>query len=268
VLRAFGKNDPPLRNQELARRTGLPRPTISRITHTLTELGFLSYREQMGCYELGGSTVVLGNVARSNISVVTIARPFMESMADLSKANVGLGGRERLAMVYLEVYRGEARVSLNFDVGARIPMFETAMGRAYLACAPDEEVTELLDQLHNQCEHELRDAVRTIERARKEYHRDGFCASVGEWNGAIHGVAAPIVMKDLSSSFVLNCGAPAYLLPKEKLLGEIGPMLAGIATEVSGALESLLENSGTGQRDQGPIQRSTGRRRPKGLAPL
>ncbi len=241
VLEAFGKDDPPLRNQELASRTGLPRPTISRITHTLTELGFLSYREQMGCYELGGSAVALGNVARSNIGVVSAARPFMEAMAETSGANIGLGMRERVGMVYLEVSRGASRVALNFDVGARIPMFETAMGRAYLASAADEEATELLELLHFQCELGRREAILTIERAREELREKGFCTSMGQWNDTIHGAAVPIASKTLGAAVILNCGAPAFLLPKARLMDEIGPALARVAADVARLLDDRAD---------------------------
>src|SRR5882757_3523955 len=45
VLGAFRRGEPRLGNQELAERTGLPKPTISRITHTLTQLGYLNYNQ-------------------------------------------------------------------------------------------------------------------------------------------------------------------------------------------------------------------------------
>jgi DNA-binding IclR family transcriptional regulator len=42
VLRAFRPDDGPLGNHALAERTGLPRSTVSRLTYTLTSLGYLS----------------------------------------------------------------------------------------------------------------------------------------------------------------------------------------------------------------------------------
>src|SRR3984957_16150095 len=54
VLSAFRAGDRALGNLELAKRTELPKPTISRITHTLTQLGYLAYDTRLGTYELGG----------------------------------------------------------------------------------------------------------------------------------------------------------------------------------------------------------------------
>ena len=42
LLRAFGPADRALTNRELCDRTGLPKATVSRMTHTLTLLGYLS----------------------------------------------------------------------------------------------------------------------------------------------------------------------------------------------------------------------------------
>ena len=146
VLRAFRVGDPPLSNQELAKRTGFPRPTISRITYTLTELGYLTYHERYGCYELGGGALVLGHVARANFNPLERIRPAMQRLAELSNANVGIGARDRLEMKYLDVIPGPSRISLRFEVGSKVPILATAMGRAYLAAASDDEVTTLLKQ--------------------------------------------------------------------------------------------------------------------------
>src|SRR6516165_2654986 len=43
VLRAFKPTDGMLGNQEIAARTKLPKPTVSRLTYTLTRLGYLTH---------------------------------------------------------------------------------------------------------------------------------------------------------------------------------------------------------------------------------
>ena len=54
VLSAFRAGDGTLGNLELAKRTELPKTTISRITHTLTQLGYLSSTTGWGTNESGG----------------------------------------------------------------------------------------------------------------------------------------------------------------------------------------------------------------------
>jgi DNA-binding IclR family transcriptional regulator len=47
VLRACTPTEGLLGNGELVERTGLPKPTVSRLTHTLTKLGYLAYAERL-----------------------------------------------------------------------------------------------------------------------------------------------------------------------------------------------------------------------------
>jgi hypothetical protein len=47
VLRAFTPTEGLLGNGELVERTGLPKPTVSHLTHTLTKLGYLAYVERL-----------------------------------------------------------------------------------------------------------------------------------------------------------------------------------------------------------------------------
>jgi len=254
VLGAFRPNDPPLSNQELARRTGLPRPTISRITLTLTELGYLNYHERFGCYELGGSALVLGHVARTNFNALERIRPLTERLAQNCNANVGIGTRERLNMVYLDVVHGPSRIGLRFEIGSQIPIFQTAMGRAYLAGSSESETGALVKQMQAQAHDKSDEPARIIAVAREEYARLGFCVSAGDWHNDIHGIAIPIVIPDLGGTLALNVGAPAYLLPKSRLLEEVGPELVRTAAEMADILNPLP--AALGEAGKPPKRRS------------
>ena len=60
VLRAFHPNDGLLGNQEIAARTNLPKPTVSRLTYTLTKLGYLTPVPRFENYQLAPSAMSLG----------------------------------------------------------------------------------------------------------------------------------------------------------------------------------------------------------------
>jgi hypothetical protein len=60
VLRCFGPGANVLGNQELAARTGLPKPTISRLTYTLSKLGCLKAVPHSSKYQLDFGVLALG----------------------------------------------------------------------------------------------------------------------------------------------------------------------------------------------------------------
>lgn len=244
VLGSFRVGDPPLSNQELAQRCNLPRPTISRITHTLTQLGYLSYHEGFGCYELGGAMLTLGNVAKASFEALEEARPTMVELAEFSNANVGIGTRDRLNMLYLAVVKAPSGIGLRFEVGSKVPMLQTAMGRAYLAgIAPDDREALVSRFLQRYADNPgtVQDAVAT---AREEYERSGFCSSSGNWFEEVNGIAVPIPGTPFADVLVLNCGAPAVLMPKERMISEVGPRLVTAAEEI-GRMFTAAENAKT-----------------------
>jgi len=60
LIRAFCPRNRPLNNGELSVATGLTRPTVSRITATLTRMGYLDYLPNQARYRLGEAALALG----------------------------------------------------------------------------------------------------------------------------------------------------------------------------------------------------------------
>src|SRR5512138_2287999 len=113
ILRCFKPGDRFLGNQEISQRTGLPKPTVSRLTYTLTGLGYLNYSEKFGKYYLGTAVLSLGYTMLANMDVRRIARPFMRDLAEYAQASVSLGVQDRLNMIYAEAYRSSSTVTLT-----------------------------------------------------------------------------------------------------------------------------------------------------------
>src|SRR3981189_1086203 len=97
VLRAFRPNDGLLGNQEIAARTNLPKPTISRLTYTLTKLGYLTQVPRIEKYQLAPSAMALGYAALANLGVRHLSEPYREDVlpATGGARAVGGGGRTR-----------------------------------------------------------------------------------------------------------------------------------------------------------------------------
>src|SRR6201989_3038925 len=60
VLRCSTPLEPLLGNKEISVRTGLPKPTVSRLTYTLTKLGYLRHNMRLGKYQLGSALLSVG----------------------------------------------------------------------------------------------------------------------------------------------------------------------------------------------------------------
>src|SRR3972149_9794841 len=95
VLRCFTPMEPMLGNKEISLRTGLPKPTVSRLTYTLTKLGYLRHNMRLGKYQLGSAVLSIGYPLLASMSIRQIARPFMKELADYTSGAVNMGIRDR-----------------------------------------------------------------------------------------------------------------------------------------------------------------------------
>ncbi|WIG97003.1 IclR family transcriptional regulator [Myxococcus sp. SDU36] len=237
ILRAFTPQRPMLGNQELAASTGLPKPTISRLTHTLTRLGYLTYSERLGKYQLGTRVLALGFAALSNMGVRDVARPLMQDLADYANVPVSLGSRDRMNVVYVEHCRSTAAVTLRLDIGSRLPLATTAMGRALLAALPEGERRYFMDHMARREPEKWPRIEASLEKALEDYRTHGFTLSIGDWDRDVNAVGVPFIPPDGSGILAFNCGGPSFLLPRQRLLLDIGPRLVNLVRNVETALQ-------------------------------
>ena len=236
VLRCFTPAEGLLGNGEIAERTGLPKPTVSRLTYTLTKLGYLTHVERLAKYQLAPAALSLGYTALANIRIRQLARMYMQELATYAGAVVALGTRDRLDLIYVELARSKHGAMLRLTQGSRLPITTTAMGRALIAGMPESEQSWLLGYIKRQ-EGKNWPKVKTgIERAIKDFETRGFVLSLGDWERDINAVGVPLVAPDGTGIFAFNCGAPGFHFTREKLETDIGPRLVNLVRNVEVAL--------------------------------
>ena len=232
ILRCFRPGETYLTNSEMAKRTGMPKPTISRLTYTLTKLGYLTYSADQGRYQLGAPVLALGYTLLANLDVRKLARPAMQELAEYAQCSVAIGIRDRLHMVYVEACRGSAAVTLRRDAGSRIPLATTAMGKAYLCGLPQTDRDFLMDHIRLTADTNWPKIKTDIEQGFKDYQDRGFVLSSGLWDANISAVGVPLLDQDIARTMAFNCGGPAFLLPYEKLVEDLGPRLVQLVRNV------------------------------------
>jgi DNA-binding IclR family transcriptional regulator len=233
ILRAFRPGTELLGNGELAERTALPRASISRLTQTLTQAGYLEYCAPKRAYRLGAPVLTLGHAMRTGSSVLRVAAPAMAALARRLHINVGLAVRDGDDMVYLESVRFNEKGSQRSVVsGQRVPIELTALGRAWLAAAPPSERRSFMAQLKLKrrkrwrlLEKEIVDAVTSIERR-------GYC--VATWQPQVIALAAPLLSTQ-HPIHVINVSVTTAE-PRESVIAALEQPLLALAEELRRAL--------------------------------
>lgn len=236
VLRCFQVGEPLLGNKEIAQRTGLPKATVSRLTHTLIELGYLRRNGELGKYELASAVLSLGYPLLGNMRIRQVARPFMKELADQVNGSVSAGLRDRINMVYVETCRANEALPRRPDIGSSLPIVRSAMGRAWLAVATEAEREHALREIR----HETPEAWGTyrgaVEQGRGDFGTRGFCISHGDMEEGTWAVAVPMRRRPGEETLVFNCSVPAFQLKKRQLETEVGPRLVAMVRSIEGAI--------------------------------
>ena len=245
ILRAFTPRNEWLSNQEIAARTSLPRPTVSRLTANLTGLRYLSYSTASRKYRLGTSVLALGFGALANVDIRVLARPLLQRLADVEDALVVLASRDAMAMVCNEVCHSSKSIfTLRVNVGSRLVLPYSAMGLALLGAMTPEERAEALRQISRSFKKNWRDLDKLIGAAVEQFQRCGFCTTVGTLDSGINGIAVAVDTPGAPHSFSIGLAGPSFRFPAERLESDLGPKLLAIQRGLETRLAELMPSPG------------------------
>jgi DNA-binding IclR family transcriptional regulator len=237
VLRCFEGHEARLGNLEISNRCGLPRSTVSRLTHTLTRMGQLVYLPRDQKYRIGPSAVAMSTSMMKGLQLRNLIRLRLQDVAEQLPGTVGFVIPDRFHLVYLEYARAANALGLHETTGSRIAMGTTAAGHAYTAAlAP-----EMGDALLNEMEREMPDTAKTlrprIENNRRFLKEHGYVVACGLWSPHINGLAVPLWSPQYQTFVVVTIGLLSAMFDEKRLHKEVAPQMIGLGVAVGGLLE-------------------------------
>lgn len=225
ILQCFVSDPRPHANSELAKRLGIPRPTVSRLCRTLQAMGYLDHDERLDRYFIGPAIVSLGYPYLINTPLLNQLRPAMQSMATQMKGAVSIGVAMDLDVVYLESCTHEQGTLKRPAVGAVRGIIETAMGRAFLASLEEKYRNEILDRIRVQRPNDHQRCLVGVEESLTHYRKRGFAINLGDAGLGVLAVGVASRIRYGSRQLLFNCAVPGYRVKSQELLKTIGPRL-------------------------------------------
>ncbi|RZS78088.1 IclR family transcriptional regulator [Pigmentiphaga kullae] len=236
LLKAFCPRNAARSNGELAQMTALPKATVSRLTATLTRLGYLEYLDESARYRLAHAALALGFGALSTQDIRMRAREHMQRFADDNDLVVVLAVREGNVMVCHEVCRGRGALTIRVAAGSRLKLPRSAMGRAWMASLAPSRRAAVLRELELAFPHDPLHPA--LDEAAAEIARSRFCVTVGSLEPDVNSVATLIDVAQSPGAYVLGCSVPAFRYPRERCVAEIGPLLLGLRDRIEAGPET------------------------------
>jgi IclR family transcriptional regulator, mhp operon transcriptional activator len=213
----------------LAAETGLPRPTVVRLLHTLIALGYASRVSREAGYRLTDQVLALAGGVRFIDHLVDAAIPHMSRFTREHGWPLYLGTLSAGGMAVRHSTAPESPMS--FEAAAynrKSPVLVGALGRAWLAFCPEEERRGILRGL----------GVRqgpALTAALERIRRDGYAFTVPPRPMRLHGMAVPIRDKDRALGCI-SMRFPRSAMSETVAGAKYGRSLTKLATAIAADL--------------------------------
>ncbi len=191
ILEALSRAQRPLSNSEIAKATALAPSTVSRLTHTLTALGYTRITTGSRAYELTPKNLNLGYPILAGMSLISRARPQLKHIADVTGETAALAVRDGLHITFVEVVPGANMVAVRLAMGGRLPIAVSAAGIALLAALPERERRTLATRVRTYIAKREGD-LDTFNRCYAQAHEDGIAIIRDAWRPGIGGVSVAV----------------------------------------------------------------------------
>ena len=239
VLRAFRSHRATLGNAELVRVTGLPKATVSRLTGTLVQMGFLRHPPGSREFELAAGALSIGHVFVASNDLLQAAEVCMQELADKLAVSVALAVRNDLDMLYVG-YRASQKVStLRLGVGSVLPMGTTSIGHAWLWAQPREERARHLAALKRSVGNRWATMTAGIQDSFDELDHSGTCGVLGKFQRDAFGVSLPVRVGREGTIMGLSCGKAIIRPDLTSERQRIAPLLKKAAAQIEARLADM-----------------------------
>ncbi|WP_342799527.1 IclR family transcriptional regulator domain-containing protein [Quadrisphaera granulorum] len=199
LLLAFDAEHPEPTLTELAQLTGYSRPAVRRFLITLERLGYVSSRA--GRWSLTPRVLLIGQHYTESHALVAVAQPHLLALAEQTGESASLAVLDSGEVAYVARVPVRRIMSINVQVGTRVPAHATSMGRVLLAWAPAGVVDEVLTRHPPRAltARTTTDPV-ALRNLLHEVRAQGFAVVSGELESGLLSAAVPV--RDRSGTVV------------------------------------------------------------------
>jgi IclR family KDG regulon transcriptional repressor len=234
LLEEFRGDTDELGVTELSKRLKLHKNNVFRLLATLESRGYVEQNKATENYRLGLKSLELGQTFINQMGLLRQARPVMENLVDQINETTYVGLVRENYAVYLDVVEAKQTVRVVSRVGARLPIYCTALGKVQLAYESEEEVEQILGtkELKRYTENTITEVPRLL-RHLKDVAEQGYAIDNREFEPDVKCIAAPI--RDYTRRVVggLTVSGPASRLTDDRIQKELVSLVRRAGAEIS-----------------------------------
>jgi DNA-binding IclR family transcriptional regulator len=224
---------------ELARATGLTRPTAHRLLAALRQEGLVDREEPEGRWVPGPELFLLGSAAASRYDVTGAARDIVRSLAVRTEESAFLSVRRGDETVCLVREEGSFPIrSFVLAEGVRFPLGVASAGLAILAFLPPHDVDAYLERHPGLADRwGAAHGERRLRARLRETQERGFAVNPGLIVEGSWGIGAAVFSRQGEPQWALSLTGVEFRFSADRL-AELGRILLAHAHQLTTRLSS------------------------------
>lgn len=227
--------------KSLANLSGLPAPTVHRLLAVLARNNFVRHNPSTRSYSLAMKFLEFGAKVRGDLPLASLAMPAMRELMEISGETVNLVVFEHEEAIYVEqVVNPRAMLLMFTHIGARIPLYCSGVGKAYLAAQPAAFVQEYLHKVQRvrRTAHTLIDDA-SLYAALEQVRQQGYALDHEEMEYGVRCASALIRQSREVVLGALSVSGPIARVTEENV-HRLGLQVRRAAEEISRGLGGMV----------------------------
>lgn len=193
ILNLLEKKSDGMSLTQISKKLDYPKSTIHGILATLRDFNYVEQDYETGNYRLGTRLFELGNHVAKSWDIRDAALPIMKKLNKRFGETVHLGAEDNGDMLYLEKIDANNLINISSEVGFRLPMHCSGLGKVLLAQKSSAELKRFIAQKGLPAL--TKRTITTVSRLETELEKirkQGYAIDDGEIMDGLRCVAAPI----------------------------------------------------------------------------
>jgi DNA-binding IclR family transcriptional regulator len=221
---------------EIASKSGWAKSTVHGLLATLRDYRFVGQSQETGRYRLGVRLFELGNVVAKSWDVRVVARAHLLRLGRSVGETVHLATESDGEVLYLDKVESNQIIRIVSEIGGRLPMHCSGLGKALLAYKTEAEVRRIVDKrgmvpMTPRTITSLPKLFSELERIRAQ----GYAMDDGEIMNNLRCVAAPIFDLNGRASYAVSVSG-LYSNMHGEPLSRVIQLVTQVADTVSGSM--------------------------------
>lgn len=203
---------------EIAKTMGWPKSTAHGLIATLRDYYYIDQSPVTGYYRLGVRLFEIGNAVARSWNIRALAVPAMEGLNNRLGEMVQLATEDKGEVLYLEKLDSTHIIRIVSEIGMRLPMHCTGLGKALLAYKRPVEIKSILSKhgMNRMTARTITDREQ-LERELINIRKQGYAVDDREIMESLRCVAAPIFDRDGNVKYAVSVSGLATSMYGERL---------------------------------------------------